>query len=75
MEDKLRNAIFEREHKKETGPDGFPDEFYQTLYDTIRKELLEAFSFLHAGQLELFRLNFGKIILLPKINETKDPMI
>jgi hypothetical protein len=27
------------------------------------------FSVLHTGQLELFRLNFGEIILLPKGNE------
>jgi hypothetical protein len=29
------------------------------------------FTFLHAGQLELFRLNFGEIILLPKIKEAE----
>jgi hypothetical protein len=29
------------------------------------------FGFLHAGQLELFRLNFGEIILLPKVNEAE----
>jgi hypothetical protein len=27
------------------------------------------FTVLHARQLELFRLNFGKVILLPKVNE------
>jgi hypothetical protein len=29
------------------------------------------FNYLHAGQLELFRLNFGEIILLSKINEAE----
>ena len=29
------------------------------------------FDTLHAGQLELFRLNFGEIILLPKINDAE----
>jgi hypothetical protein len=29
------------------------------------------FTFLHAGKLELFRLNFGEIILLPKIKEAE----
>jgi hypothetical protein len=29
------------------------------------------FIVLHAGQLELFRLNFGEIIILPKINEAE----
>jgi hypothetical protein len=34
-------------------------------------DLLELFSSLHCGQLELFRLNFGEIILLPKVNEAE----
>jgi hypothetical protein len=29
------------------------------------------FSFLHIGKLKLFRLNFGEIILLPKVNEAE----
>jgi hypothetical protein len=29
------------------------------------------FSSLHAGQLELFCLNFGEIVLLPKVNEAE----
>ena len=33
--------------------------------------LLELFGCLHAGQLELFRLNFGEIVLLPKISEAE----
>jgi hypothetical protein len=30
---------------------------------------MEPFGALHAGQIELFHLNFGEIILLPKVNE------
>jgi hypothetical protein len=41
------------------------------FWDTIRVDLMGMFSSLHAGQLELFRLNFGKIILLPKVNEAE----
>jgi hypothetical protein len=59
------------EHTKTPGPDGFPVEFYQTFWETIKTDLLDMFSSLHAGQLELFRLNFGEIILLPKMNEAK----
>jgi hypothetical protein len=29
------------------------------------------FGVLHAGQLELFHLNFGEVILLPKVNEAE----
>ena len=34
-------------------------------------DLLELFNALHAGQLELFRLNFNETILLPKVNEAE----
>jgi hypothetical protein len=59
------------EHNKAPGPDGFPAEFYQTFWETIKDDLLDLFRQLHAGQLELFRLNFGEIILLPKVNEAE----
>jgi hypothetical protein len=52
-------------------PDGFPVEFYQIFWDTIKVDLLALFSCLHAGQLESFRLNLGEIILLPKVNEAE----
>jgi hypothetical protein len=59
------------EHNKAPGPDGFPAEFYQTFWDTIKDDLLEMFCVLHARQLELFCLNFGEVILLPKVKEAE----
>jgi hypothetical protein len=59
------------ERNEAPGPDGFPAEFYQTFWETIKADLLEMFGVLHAGQLELFHLNFGEIILLPKVNEAE----
>jgi hypothetical protein len=37
-----------------SGPDGFPAEFYQPFWDVIKGDMLELFSVLHSGQLELF---------------------
>jgi hypothetical protein len=34
-------------------------------------DLLQMFSVLHAGQLELFHLNFDDVILLPKVMRQK----
>jgi hypothetical protein len=56
------------EHDKAPGPDGFPAEFFQNFWDTIKGDL---FGELHAGQLELLRINIGEIILLQKINNTE----
>jgi mannosylglycoprotein endo-beta-mannosidase len=70
-EEEVKKVIFLMEHNKAPGPNGFPAEFYRTFWDTIRVDLMGMFSSLHAGQLELFRLNFGEIILLPKVNEAE----
>jgi hypothetical protein len=35
-EEKVRKAIFQMEYNKAPGPDGFPAEFYQTFWDTIK---------------------------------------
>jgi hypothetical protein len=37
------------EHNKAPGPDGFPAEFYHIFWDTIKSDLLQMFSVLHAG--------------------------
>jgi hypothetical protein len=42
-EEEVRKAIFQTEHNKAPGPDGFPAEFYQTFWETIKGDLLEFF--------------------------------
>ena len=59
------------EYNKAPGPDGFPTKFYQSFCDIIKFDLLELFNVLQAEQLELFKLNFGEIILLPKIKDAQ----
>ena len=54
------------EHNKSPGPDGFLAEFYQCFWELIKLDLVQLFNQLHAHQLDISRLNFGKIILLPK---------
>lgn len=56
------------EHSIPPGPDGFPREFYQNFWEVIKTNLTAMFYFLHAGQLHLYRLNFGEIVLLPNTN-------
>ena len=59
------------EHNKAPGLDGFPAEFYQNFWDIIKADLLELFNCLHVDRLDLFRINFGEIVLLPKIKEAE----
>lgn len=49
------------------GPDGFSTSFYKNFWGQIRGDILEMLNLLHKGQLDLARLNYGIIVLLPKI--------
>jgi len=68
-EKEIRDAIFDMEHNKAPGPDGFPAEFYQQFWDVIKGDLMLMFHDLHKGNLPLFSLNFAVITLLPKTQE------
>ena len=70
-EEEISKAVFQMEHNKAPGPDGFPTEFYQHYWETVRTDLLQLFGCLHAGELKLFCLNFREIVLLPKIQNAK----
>ena len=63
----VRGAIFQMEHNKAPGPDGFPMEFYQVFWGIIKEDLLHLFADLHREALDLYSLNFGIITLIPKI--------
>jgi hypothetical protein len=62
----VKEAVMQMKKNKAPGPDGFPAEFYQVFWDTIKEDMMAMFYHLQAGDLPLFRLNFGIITLLPK---------
>ena len=49
------------------GPDGFSVEFFKAFWPLIRDDIKEMLDKLHEGSLELWRLNYGVVILLPKV--------
>jgi hypothetical protein len=63
-EEEIKKVVFEMEHSKAPGPDGFPVEFYQKFWDVNKDDLIPMFHDLHAGDLPLFSLNFGVITLI-----------
>ena len=65
-EKEVFEAIQQMEHNKALGPDGFPVEFYQFFWEILKIDLMAMFVQLRAGNLSLFKLNFGIITLLPK---------
>jgi hypothetical protein len=70
-QEEVRAAIFQMEHNKAPGLDGFPSEFYQVFWNLIKDDLMVLFTDFHQGALPLNRLNFGTIILLPKKKDAK----
>jgi hypothetical protein len=49
------------------GPIGFSVEFFKAFWPLIRGDVKEMLDILHAGHLELWRLNYGVIILMLKV--------
>lgn len=70
-EEEVKQAIFQMEHNKAPGPDGFPAEFFQVFWEVIKKDLMAMFNDFHKEELPLHSLNFGIITLLPKHKEAK----
>jgi hypothetical protein len=68
-EEEIKEAIGQIEHNKAPGPDGFPVAFYQVFWELIKHDLMALFQDFHRGNLPLYSLNFGTIILLPKCKE------
>jgi hypothetical protein len=67
--DEVQDAIFQMKHNKASGLDGFSTEFYQACWEIIKNDLMALFQEFHWGDLPLYSLNFGMIILLLKSRE------
>jgi hypothetical protein len=65
-EKEILDAIEQMEKNKAPVPNGIPAEFYQTFWDLIKEDFMGMVKCFYSGELPLFRLNFGTIILLPK---------
>ena len=65
-ETEVREVVFQLEHNKAPGPDGFPVEFYQVFWSLIKNDLMALFSDFHKEELNLFSLNFEIITLISK---------
>jgi hypothetical protein len=69
LEEEIKAALFQMEKNKAAGPDGLPIEFYQCCWEIIRADLVELFDEFHKWNMDIKRINFGIITLLPKVKE------
>lgn len=70
-ESEVKKAVFESYSDGAPGPDGLSFMFYQTFWDIAKVDLMAMFHELENDELELFRLNFAMITLVPKENDAK----
>ena len=48
-EEDVKTAVFDTEHKKAPGPDGFSTEFYQFFWEIMKPNLMSLFYEFHVG--------------------------
>jgi hypothetical protein len=65
--EEVKDVVFSLKHNSAPGPDGFPSKFFQDFWDTIKSDLFNLFKSFHDGSLNIERLNFGIVTLIPKI--------
>ena len=70
-EHEVKTALFQMEKNKAAGPDRIPIEFYQCCWNIIKEDIMDLFSEFPQGLLNVSRLNYGIITLLPKIHEAE----
>ena len=70
-EEEIKNAIFDSYCEGAPRPDGFPFLFYQTFWDTIKYDLMNLVKDFESGHLNIDRLNYAMITLIPKEAEAK----
>jgi mannosylglycoprotein endo-beta-mannosidase len=71
-ESEIKYAIFSMEKNTAPGSDHFPVEFYQHCWEIIKDDMVVLFSDFHNLNLDIGRLNYGIITLLPKIKEANN---
>jgi hypothetical protein len=72
-EEEVRAAVFScYSEGGGTGPDGLSFLFYHKFWDVIKMDILHMFDDFFKGQLDLFRLNFAMLTLIPKVEEASE---
>jgi hypothetical protein len=65
-EQEVKDAVFSSYAEGAPGPDGFTFLFYQHFWNLVKQDLLLMFDDWNNDELDLFRLNFYLLTLIPK---------
>ena len=65
-EEEVRESGFPMGGDKSPRPDGFSACFSQAFWGVLKKDVIELFEEFHRGSLEIDRLNYAYVVLIPK---------
>jgi hypothetical protein len=68
----IKQAIDQMHKDSAHGPNGFGASFFKKFWNLIKGDLIMMFSDFYAGKLDIQRLIFGVITLIPKIKEASN---
>jgi hypothetical protein len=67
--EEIKNVVFSMETNTTPGPDHMPIEFFQACWSVIKEDILALFNDFYDLKLDIGRLNYGTITLIPKTEE------
>jgi hypothetical protein len=70
--EEVKEVVFGSYADGAPGPDGLSFFFYQKYWDVIDEDLMKLFDAWFADRLDIFRLNFSMITLIPKENDSRN---
>ena len=69
--EEVKEAVFGSYVVGAPGPDGLPFLFYQVFWEIVKKDLMGLFKAFENGDLNIARINYATVVLIPKENEAK----
>ena len=71
IEEEIKEGIFSVAKDKALGPDRFPTSFYQKYSEVIKQDICRFFEVIYRGSIDLLRINYAYICLIPKKQENR----
>jgi hypothetical protein len=71
-EQEVKAVVFYSYAEGSPGPDGLSFLFYQKFWDVIKDDLMNLVKAFQMGKLDLFRINFAMLTLIPKVENAME---
>jgi len=71
-EEEVKKVVFSMHPDSAPGPDGFSIAFYRGCWEIIKQDLMNMVNDFYLGKLDIKRLNYGVITLIPKVKNAMD---